>query len=393
MSNNAKTREPLFHVVKRTKSDFPFWKSALIRVLAIVFGLIVCGIITFIFTKLNPIDVYKAMLNGAFGFDKVKNFAATSDKSYLTIFITKNRNLWSFLQNSAILLCISLAVTPAFKMKFWNIGAEGQVLIGGLATASCMILYGDKLPPIALFPLMIICSLAASAIWGVIPAIFKAFWNTNETLFTLMLNYVALQLVSYFCYIWSNPKGSGKIGVINQATEAGYLPTLGDNPIISKYLFNILVVIGITIFMYVYLKSSKHGYELSVVGESENTAKYIGVNVKKVIIRTMILSGAICGIAGFLLVSGTDHTVATDTAAGRGFTAIMVSWLAKFNPFAMILTSFLLVFLEKGAGEISTQFGLNKAFSEIITGIILFFIIGSEFFVNYKIMFREKEEK
>ena len=146
MSNNSKTREPLFHVVKRTKSDFPFWKSALIRVLAIVFGLIVCGIITFIFTKLNPIDVYKAMLNGAFGFDKVKNFAATSDKSYLTIFITKNRNLWSFLQNSAILLCISLAVTPAFKMKFWNIGAEGQTLVGVLGAIAVDFCLGGKIP-------------------------------------------------------------------------------------------------------------------------------------------------------------------------------------------------------------------------------------------------------
>ena len=143
--------------------------------------------------------------------------------------------------------------------------------------------------------------------------------------------------------------------------------------------------------MYIYLKYNKHGYEISVVGESENTAKYIGINVKKVIIRTLILSGAICGIAGLILVSGTNHTIAANTVGGRGFTAIMVSWLAKFNPITMILTAFIIVFLEKGAGEISTMFGLNSSFSEIITGIIIFFIIGCEFFINYKLVFRNKK--
>ena len=202
-----------------------------------------------------------------------------------------------------------------------------------------------------------------------------------------MMNYIAMCIVSYFSYEWSVPKGSGHIGVINDTTEAGWLPAIGG----KAYLCNILIVVAITVFMYIYLRYSKHGYEISVVGESENTAKYIGINVKKVIIRTMILSGALCGIAGFLLVSGTDHTINRDTAGGRGFTAIMVSWLAHFDPLYMILTSLLLVFLERGAGEISTTFGLNESFSEIITGIIIFFIIGSEFFLNYQLKFREKE--
>ena len=137
--------------------------------------------------------------------------------------------------------------------------------------------------------------------------------------------------------------------------------------------------------MYIYLKYSKHGYEIAVVGGSENTARYIGINVKKVIIRTMAISGAICGLTGLLLVGGTSHSIASTTADGRGFTAIMVSWLAKFNPLIMILTSFLLVFLDRGADEVSTKFGLNNSFSDILTGIILFFIIGCEFFIQYKI--------
>ena len=250
-----------------------------------------------------------------------------------------------------------------------------------------MIFLDDKLSPVLLILVMLVVSVAAGAIWGLIPAFFKAHWNTNETLFTLMMNYIAMCIVSYFSYEWSVPKGSGHIGVINDATEAGWLPSIGG----KAYLCNILVVAALTVFMYIYLKYSKHGYEISVVGESENTAKYIGINVKKVILRTMLLSGALCGIAGFLLVSGTDHTVNRDTAGGRGFTAIMVSWLAKFDPLYMILTSLLIVFLQRGAGEISTSFGLNDSFSEIITGIIIFFIIGSEFFVNYQLKFREKE--
>ena len=145
--------------------------------------------------------------------------------------------------------------------------------------------------------------------------------------------------------------------------------------------------------MYVYLNYSKHGYEIAVVGESERTARYVGIKVEKVIIRTMLLSGAVCGIAGLLLVGGTDHTITTTIADGRGFTAVMVSWLAKFNPIFMIFTSFLLVFLDRGASEISTVFGLNQSFADILTGIILFFIIGCEFFISYKISFRKSARK
>ncbi len=350
--------EPLFHIVKR--DALPMWKSWGIRAIIIVISLLVCALVTVLLTGENPFKVYATMIDGAIGTE---------------------RRIWGLFQSIAMLLCVSLAVTPAFKMRFWNIGAEGQVLIGGLATASCMILLGNKMPTALLLPVTIVASILAGAVWAVIPALFKARWNTNETLFTLMMNYIAIQLVSYFTLIWSVPKGSGQIGVINRETMAGWLPIIGE----YDYLLNIIIVALLTIAMYIYLKYSKQGYEISVVGESENTARYIGINVKKVIIRTMLLSGAICGIAGLLLVSGTDHTITRETAAGRGFTAIMVSWLAKFNPIYMVLTSFLIVFFQKGAIEISTIYGLNDSFSEIIIGIIIFFIIGSEFFINYKL--------
>lgn len=364
--NNNTVHEPLFHIVKR--DSMPKLNSLLIRIGAILLALVFCGIITMVLTGENPISVYVTMFEGAFG---------------------STRKFWKLMQSLAMLLCVSLALTPAFKMRFWNIGGEGQVLIGGLATTACMILLGDKVPNGLLILIMVVASVLAGAIWALIPAIFKAKFNTNETLFTLMMNYVGIQLVSYFCMYWENPKGAGKIGIINRATEAGWFPTIGG----QNYLLNIIIVAIITVAMYVYLKYSKHGYEIAVVGESENTARYIGINVNKVILRTMALSGAVCGIAGLLLVGGTDHTISTSTADGRGFTAIMVSWLGKFNPIYMIFTSLLLVFLDAGADQISMIFGLNQSFSEIITGIILFFIIGSEFFINYQLKFRKRENK
>lgn len=364
-NSNTTIHEPLFQISKRT--SIVWWKAWIIRILSVVAALVVSGVVTVLLTGENPIDIYVTIFEGAVG---------------------TTRRIWGFLQNTAILLCVSLAVTPAFKMKFWNIGAEGQVLAGGMATAACMILIGDKVPSPLLILIMVAASIVAGAVWGLIPAVFKAFWNTNETLFTLMMNYIAIQIVSYFTYEWAVPAGSGQIGVINGQTEVGWLPTIGND-----YILNISIVAILTIVMYIYLKYSKQGYEIAVVGESENTARYIGTNVKKVIMRTMALSGAICGIAGLLLVSGTDHSITRDTAAGRGFTAIMVSWLAKFNPLYMVLTSLLIVFLQKGAIEISTVFELNDSFSEILTGIIIFFIIGSEFFINYSINLRKKDKK
>ena len=160
-----------------------------------------------------------------------------------------------------------------------------------------------------------------------------------------------------------------------------------------KYLLSILVAVLITVFMYIYLNYSKHGYEISVVGESENTAKYVGIKVEKVIMRTVVLSGAICVLVGLLLVGGINHTITTTIAGGQGFTAVMVSWMSKFNPLTMVFSSFLIIFMNRGASEISTNFGLNQSYSDILTGIILFFIIGCEFFISYQLQSRKKAEK
>ena len=203
-----------------------------------------------------------------------------------------------------------------------------------------------------------------------------------------MMNYIAMQLTSYFIIIWEVPKGAGKIGIINQDTRAGWLPSIGND-----FLLPILVVALMTGLMYIYLSYSKHGYEIAVVGESQRTASYAGIKVDRVIIRTMVLSGSLCALMGFLMTSGIDHTLTTTIVDSRGFTAVMVSWMSKFNPFIMIAASLLLVTMDRGASEVSSSLGLNHSFADILTGFILFFIIATEFFITYKVTLRKSSKK
>ena len=357
-------KEPFVRIIKRDGASLRL--KILVRIVAILLALVVDAIFIYGVTGLNPLSVYGVMFQGTFA--------------------TSIRFSWA-MRDLVTLLCIGIALAPAFKMKFWNIGAEGQVLMGGLATAAVMVYCGNALPAPVLFLVMFLTSLAAGAVWGLIPAWFKAKWDTNETLFTLMMNYVATSIVACFTNILRGKASS--LGKLNMETQAGWFPQfLGQ-----RYNINILIVAILTVVMFLYLKYSKQGYEISVVGESENTARYAGIDVKRVRIRTMLISGAVCGLAGFLLVAGRDQTLSTNPAGGQGFTAIIVAWLAKFNTFYMALISFLLIFLSKGAGEIASAYSLNDYASDIITGVILFCILGSEFFINFKMIFRRKAAK
>ncbi len=367
MQNNAHKiqKQPLVYITKR--GEMPKMRALLIKGAVILAGVLFCALITMLMTGENPLKVFQAMFKGSFG---------------------TSRKVWNLLQSTAILLGISLAVTPAFKMRFWNTGAEGQVLIGMLASISCMFYLGNSVPSWLLILVSFVASVVAGAIWAGIPGFFKAIWNTNETLFTLMMNYVAAQLVSFLIFVWV-PSGSMVLGLVNADTKNGWFPSIAG----QKYLLNIIIVALLTVLVYIYLTKSKQGYEISVVGESENTARYIGINVKKVIIRTVLISGALCGVMGWIIACGADHSINANAVAGNGFTAIMVSWMSKFNPITMIFSSLLVCFLQKGAGEIASNLNLNSSVGEVLTGIMILFIISSEFFVNYQIHFRKNERK
>lgn len=363
-TNQKKHHEPLLHIAKR--SHTPGWQAWLIRLAAILLGFLIVGVMSSMLTGITAGESYEIMFKGVFG----------------RLLEGKTTLLWRFLQQTAILLCLALAVTPAFRMRFWNCGAEGQALVGGLAAMVCMIELGGKVPEGALIAIIFVCSVVAGAIWGLIPALFQAQYKTNETLFTLMMNYVATQIVAYYVYI----KGGGS-NVINPV-KTGNLPVIFG----EKYALNILIVAVLMVAMFIYQKYSKHGYEISVVGESQNTARYVGIDVKKVIIRTMAISGAICGIAGMLMVAGTDHSINTSTMGGQGFTAIMISWLGQFNPFIMALMSGLVTFLETGAAKVADSFFLNSAYADIVSGVVILCLVGCEFFIQYTVKFRHTKK-
>lgn len=342
-----------FHVVKRL--DTPKKTYWLIKIAGFFVALLLAGLICTMLTPGSFLRFYQQMFIGCFDFSDIEM-------------------LMSLLETIGLLLLVAFALAPAFKMKFWNIGGEGQILVGCLATAAISKFMNAS--DIVIILVSLVTAVVSGIIWAVIPAIFKAFFNTNETLFTLMMNYVAMALIALCINIWV-PSGSQVFGLLTN----GGLPDLG-----LKYLLNIIIVAIVVALMIVYLKKTKHGYELSVVGESVNTARYVGINVKKVIIRTMILSGALCGLVGFLLVAGHHHTLSTGLAGGRGFTGVLIAWLGGFNPGQMVLYAVLVGIFQNGSTYAASSMGMSSSdFSNIITGMFFLVVIASEFFVNYEI--------
>ena len=361
LAENKKHFSLPFHVVKRL--DTPKKQYWMIKIIGFLAAFLLAGIICTIFRP------------GSFGTFYVEMFIGVFDPSDMTVF-------FEFLETAGILLLVAFALAPAFKMKFWNIGGEGQILVGCLVTAG-ITKFMSGTSDVVIIIISLIAAIAAGILWAAIPAIFKAFFKTNETLFTLMMNYVAMGLIALFINIWV-PSGSQVFGRLTN----GALPNLFD----IKYSFNIIVVVLIVTLMIIYLKKTKHGYELTVVGESVNTARYVGINVKKVIIRTMVLSGAICGLVGFLLVAGHHHTLSTGLADGRGFTGVLIAWLGGFQPGQMILYSFLVAIFQCGSRHAASYMAMNSTeFSAIVTGMFFLVVIATEFFVNYKIMLKGRD--
>ena len=353
------TKEPFIHITRR--EGMPLWKGLLIRAAAVLIALILSDIV---------ISAAAPKSQGFFGF-----FGALFSGAFGT-----ERRIWLLFQDTFLLLGVAVALVVAFKMKFWNLGGNGQILMGCLACAICLKYLGGKLPDPLVWLIMLVASLAAGALWAVIPAIFKAFFNTNESLFTLMMNYIAMYLVAFFISYWY-PGGTGAMPPLTE----GVLPPLGEGQM-GKSLLPILLFAVVTAAIYLYLRFSKHGYEVALIGDSKNTARYAGINVKKVIIRTLILSGALCGLVGFLLAGSVNRMVSTTMDDNMGFTGIMVAWMGKLDPLIMAGVSFFINFLERGMAQVCTDFGFtSEALSDIVVGLIYFFFIGCEFFILYRV--------
>ena len=358
-----------FHIVKRLDiSKKHYW---IIKIASFLTAFLLSGVLCEILSPGSFGVFFERMFYGVYNFSS-KNPA-------------KDTTTLEFIETAGLLILVAFALAPSFKMKFWNIGAEGQISIACLVTAGITKFYANGSNDVLIIIVCLLVSILAGIIWAVIPAIFKAFFNTNETLFTLMMNYVAIALITIFINLWV-PSGSQ----VFPHLDNGGLPDLFG----LKYLFSIIIVVIVVTLMTIYLKKTKHGYELSVVGASVNTARYVGINVKKVIIRTLILSGAISGLVGFLLVAGHHHTLSASLADGRGFTGVLIAWLGQFDPGQMILYGFLVAFFQRGSTKAASYAGISKTdFSSIVTGMFFLIVIATEFFVNYKIVIKKKEKK
>ena len=349
---------PLIRLAKR--GVMPQSRIWAIRLGSILVALLL-GSIAIAITGNNPISAYATMITGSLG---------------------KKTAIRQTVKIAVPLLGCALAIAPCFKMRFWNIGAEGQITAGAIAATYFALFWSDKLPSVALLIVMALAAALAGGIWGLIPAFFKAKWNTNETLFTLMMNYIIIGIVSWLQGgPWEGRPGSQ---IIPQFDNAACLPkVLGVH-------CGWIIVLLLVVFMFIYMRYSKHGYEIAVIGDSMNTARYAGMNVGFIMMRTMFLSGAISGLVGFIVASGANGTLYNGVADGVGFTSITVAWLSQLNAFAMIAISMMLAVLTKGAETLQTALNVPASISDIIIGLLLFCMLGCEFFINYRMIFRSK---
>ncbi|MDD4774620.1 MAG: ABC transporter permease [Eubacteriales bacterium] len=361
--NNRKARGPLLRMVKRPRLQieklFFFYAIAILTSIAV-------GGIFMAFMGVNPFRFYAVIISGCF-------------RSKLAMV--------SLVRIIVPLLITTLGVSLAFKMKFWNIGAEGQFIMGAIGAAFIALNFGGTLPHWLTMLLMAAAGIVFGGVWGFIAAFCKCRFDTNETLLTLMLNYIALYIIQYLRDgPWRDPAAGG-FPKIAKFPENAWVDKLWGFDV------SWIIALALVVVVYIYLKYTKQGFEIAVVGDSMDTARYAGMNNGRIIMRTMFLSAAICGLGGMLQVAGdaTSHTLSMGIASGVGFTAIIVAWLAKLNPFGIAAVSVLFGMLEKGSGVAESTFGISSSVSDILQGIILFVILGADFFVRYKPVVRRRE--
>lgn len=340
-------------------------RSAAIRFFSILLALILSAVFIYILTGQNPLDVYGSMLKGILG---------------------SRYRINEIVKTAVPLIITSLGISAAFKMKFWNIGGEGQICMGAFA-ASFFALRFPNLPKPLLLLIMAIAGITGGAVWALIPAFFRAKWRTNETIITLMLNYIALKYITYLQYgPWKDPKAIGFPKIADFSDSAILPKLLGVH--IGWVIAAILVVL-----MYIFMNRSKLGFEIAVIGESENTARYAGINVAKTIMAAMLISGGLCGLTGMIQASAISNTLSVDVSGGVGYTAIIISWLSGLSAPVIAVVSLLFAALVQGANYIQTAYNIPAAMAQMLQGTILFFVLGSEFFIQFKVTSRRRLEK
>lgn len=353
----------MINPIKITKKPEVSAQRALaIRILTVLLSLVFAGIVL-LFFGLNPIHVFAAIIEGSLG--TVMRIEQTAIKA-------------------VPLIITSLGILVAFKMKFWNIGGNGQIVIGALAASWIALNFSDMSKP-ALLIIMAVASILAGGLWALIPAIFKAKMGTNETIFTLMMNYIAIKFVTYLQYgPWRDP-GSAGFPKIPSFSENAILPS-----VFGVHIGWIIALVCV-VFVYFFMNHTKKGYEIAVVGESIETARYAGMNISSIIMIAMFISGGLCGLVGMIQASAIEKTLVFGISAGYGFTAIITAWLARLNAIATLFVCIAFAILIQGAAYIQLSMGVPAAVADIVQGVILFFVLGSEFFMQYKVGINKEE--
>lgn len=345
-----------FHLVKRETESWP------VRLAVYMLSVVLAFLLVATFLKASgksPLEVYQQMLLMSLG-----------TKYALSETMVK----------AIPLMLAGLAVSFAFRVKLWNIGAEGQLYMGALASSYVALFWSEEHSACTILPLMLIAAFIFAGLWGLIAGIFKAYWNVNETIVTLLMNYIAIFGVDYLVYgSWKDPANMG-FPLTPRFSEAATLPTLGA----TRIHMGLLIALVIALLFFLLLRYSRWGYELRVLGDSPAAARYAGIDVRKNILMVMFISAGVAGIAGMIEVSGITHRLQTGFSPGYGYTAIIVAWLAHLHPLLIILVAFLFGALLVGGFGVQSS---NIPFSTLLVlqGAVLFFLLAGEFFTRYRI--------
>lgn len=338
--------------------DTPVWMNVMIPVAAVIFGLFAGGIL-FACLGVNPVSAYYEVMKGAFG---------------------SGYGLSEIVTKAIPLMLTALAGLICYKMLIWNIGAEGQLCLGAIATVA-VVRYFPADNGFVMFPLMFAAASLAGGLWGGAAGFLKARWGVNETITTLMLNYVAINLSEYFIYgPWKDPMSWG-FPFTKDFHAAARLWTFGGTRIHG----GIFIALVIAVIFQIMLKYSKWGYEIRVIGENPRAARYAGINIARNIILVTFIGGAVAGLAGMSEIAGLHGRMSRGFSMDYGYTGILVAWLARLSPVYVPLVAFLMGILLVGGDTLQVVMGLPLASIKILQGLILFSMIGAETVSRFKI--------
>ncbi len=352
-------------MIKLTKrGDLAKGRERMIQILAVLGALVFAGLVIGIM-GFNPILVYLNIIDGSVG--SLLKFQQTVIKA-------------------VPLVIASMGILIAFKMKFWNIGGEGQIMMGAFGATLVALNIPPTLSAWLTLPLMALAGIFFGSLWAFIPAFFKAKLGTNETIFTLMLNYIAIKFVMYL-----------QNGPWRAEDSQGFpkIELFSANEVLPKVLnvhMGWIIAILVVGLVYVFMNHTKKGYEITVVGESLATAKYAGMNINSIIVTAMIASGGLCGLAGMIQASAVAKSLTYGLSANIGFTAIITAWLGKLSAPMVAGVCILFAMLLQGGNAIQVAMSVPASVADLIQGIILFFVLGSEFFLRYKLVFSGKNK-